>query len=130
MPWTTNDYPDSLQNLNENVREKAIEIANALVDDGYGEGRAISIATAQAKDWAQRRNIEVWAEDPKAPNQHVVPHEGKWAVRAAGSEKATKLLPTKEDALDEARSIALNHGSDIVLHNAEGAIDDVITPQG
>ena len=34
------------------VREKAIEIANALLMDGYEEGRAIRIAIAQAKRWA------------------------------------------------------------------------------
>lgn len=31
------------------MREKAIEIANALLRDGYEEKRAIAIATSQAK---------------------------------------------------------------------------------
>ncbi len=34
--------------------EKAIEIANAMVDEGYEEGRAIPIATSQAKEWKKR----------------------------------------------------------------------------
>jgi uncharacterized protein YdaT len=34
------------------VRAKAIEIANALLADGYDEGRSIRIAIAQAKRWA------------------------------------------------------------------------------
>ena len=35
------------------VREKAIEIANALLEDeGMEEGRAIRIAIARAKTWA------------------------------------------------------------------------------
>lgn len=39
-----------MKNLDPQVREKAIEIANALVDeDEYKEGRAIAIATAQPK---------------------------------------------------------------------------------
>ena len=33
------------------VRHKAIEIANALLDDGYEEGRSIAIATAKAEEW-------------------------------------------------------------------------------
>lgn len=33
------------------VRERAIEIANALLAEGYHEGRAIRIAIAQAKRW-------------------------------------------------------------------------------
>ncbi|MEK8127540.1 hypothetical protein WMW72_06380 [Paenibacillus filicis] len=51
MPWTKRDYPPSMKNLDERVRNKAIEIANALLEDGYEEGRAIAIATAQAKEW-------------------------------------------------------------------------------
>jgi uncharacterized protein YdaT len=34
------------------VRAKAIEIANALLAEGFEEGRAIRIAIAQAKRWA------------------------------------------------------------------------------
>jgi len=46
-----------MAHLPELVREKAIEIANALLADGYEEGRAIRIAIAQAKRWAQARGI-------------------------------------------------------------------------
>ncbi len=50
MSWTKQGYPDSMKNLDPEVREKAIEIANALVEEEeYDEGRAIAIATAQAK---------------------------------------------------------------------------------
>jgi uncharacterized protein YdaT len=52
MPWSKNDYPPSMKNLDERVREKAVEIANALLRDGYEEGRAIAIATSQAEEWA------------------------------------------------------------------------------
>jgi uncharacterized protein YdaT len=37
------------------IREKAIEIANALLAEGYDEGQAIRIAIIQAKRWAERR---------------------------------------------------------------------------
>jgi uncharacterized protein YdaT len=51
MPWKNNDYPVSMKNLEPRVRKKAVEIANALLVDGYEEGRAIAIATAKAKEW-------------------------------------------------------------------------------
>jgi uncharacterized protein YdaT len=41
------------------VREKAIEIANALLDGGMDEGKAIRIAIAKAKEWANRH----WDEE-------------------------------------------------------------------
>ncbi|MBP1990466.1 DUF2188 domain-containing protein [Paenibacillus eucommiae] len=51
MPWTKRDYPPSLKNFEPRLRNKAVEIANALLEEGYEEGRAIAIATAQAKEW-------------------------------------------------------------------------------
>jgi uncharacterized protein YdaT len=52
MPWTAQRYPVSMRNLPEPVRVKAIEIANALLDEGMDEGRAIRIAIAKARQWA------------------------------------------------------------------------------
>jgi uncharacterized protein YdaT len=42
-----------MKNLDERVRNKAVDIANALLEEGYEEGRAIAIATAQAEKWAK-----------------------------------------------------------------------------
>ncbi len=54
MPWDETYYPQSMQNLPLEVRLKAIEIANALLEKGYEEGKAIRIAIAKAKEWAER----------------------------------------------------------------------------
>lgn len=59
MPWSENDYPNSWKNLTAGVRRKAIEIGNALLEDGYEESRAIAIATSQAEEWAERRGKQV-----------------------------------------------------------------------
>ncbi|MEW9111178.1 MULTISPECIES: hypothetical protein [Bacillaceae] len=55
MPWSKNDYPDAMKNLDPTVRNKAIEIANALLDEDYEEGRAIPIAIDKAKEWKENR---------------------------------------------------------------------------
>lgn len=55
MPWNEAYYPPSMRNLPLVVRLKAIEIANALLEEGYEEGMAIRIAIAKAKEWAERR---------------------------------------------------------------------------
>jgi uncharacterized protein YoaH (UPF0181 family) len=62
MPWNKDNYPVSMKNLTEPVRNKAVEIANALLDQGYEEGRAIAIATAQAEEWAANRDITIREE--------------------------------------------------------------------
>ncbi len=58
MPWNENHFPRSMLHLAPIVREKAIEIANALLAEEYDEGRAIRIAIAQAKRWATRMALE------------------------------------------------------------------------
>ncbi len=59
MPWNSEYYPHAMSHLSELVREKAIEIANALLAEGYDEGRAIRIGIAKAKEWAERRGVAV-----------------------------------------------------------------------
>lgn len=54
MPWTADRYPVSMRRLPPLVRLKAIEIANALLDEGHDEGQAIRIGIAKAKEWALR----------------------------------------------------------------------------
>jgi uncharacterized protein YdaT len=55
MPWNSRYFPASMKHLPLVVREKAIEIANALLQEGMEEGKAIRIAIAKAKEWAGRR---------------------------------------------------------------------------
>jgi uncharacterized protein YdaT len=58
MPWDETYYPRSMQNLPPEVRSKAVEIANALLEEGYDDGTAIRIAIAKAKEWAARSGAE------------------------------------------------------------------------
>ncbi|AWB45141.1 hypothetical protein DCC85_13500 [Paenibacillus sp. CAA11] len=58
MPWSKNDYPPSMKNLDPRVRNKAVEIANALLEEGYEEGRAIAIGTAKAEEWDEKHPKE------------------------------------------------------------------------
>lgn len=54
MPWTKNDYPALMKNLDPNVRQKAIEIANALVQEEHCEdGKAIPIAIDKAREYVE-----------------------------------------------------------------------------
>ena len=132
MPWTADDYPDSLKNFTAPVRKKAIEIANALLEDEqYGEGRAIAIATAQAQQWANERDIPVKKKGAdgdseagsvdKGASVHVVHHEDGWAVRS-GSSDVAKVHDTKNDAVVYGRKLARRHNTDLVIHGADGKI--------
>jgi uncharacterized protein YdaT len=54
MPWTRDHFPAAMRNLEPGTRDKAIEIANALLREGHDEGFAIRVAIARAHEWAQR----------------------------------------------------------------------------
>ena len=53
MPWNMKDFPPAMKNLEELTKKKAIDIGNALLDEGYPDDRAIPIAISQAKEWVE-----------------------------------------------------------------------------
>lgn len=55
-------------------------------------------------------------------NQHVVPHEGGWAVQGAGASRATSMFDPKAEATDAASRIARIQGTELVIHNRDGRI--------
>jgi hypothetical protein len=55
-------------------------------------------------------------------NQHVVPHEGQWAVRGENNERLTYITNTQSEAIDLAREIAVNQHSELIIHNRHGQI--------
>jgi hypothetical protein len=57
-------------------------------------------------------------------NQHVVPHNGQWGVRGEGNDRFTSLHDTQAKAIDAARKIAQNQGSELFIHNRQGQIRD------
>lgn len=58
------------------------------------------------------------------PNQHVVPHDKKWGVKAEGSDRVTKTFDKKQDAKDYATQIAKNQKTELIIHKADGTIEN------
>ncbi len=50
MPWYNGDFPPSYKNQPKKLREKAVEIANALLKDGTDEGIAIATGLKHARE--------------------------------------------------------------------------------
>lgn len=72
-----------------------------------------------------------------AKNQHVVPHNGSWAVRGAGNDRVTRTAETQSQAIEIARGIAQNQGSELFIHRPNGQIrernsygNDPFPPEG
>ncbi|MFB4211696.1 DUF2188 domain-containing protein [Shouchella sp. JSM 1781072] len=133
MSWNMSDYPATFKNFEPALRKKAIEIANAMIDDGYKESDAIPIATSQAKEWfnqASKAEIEKFYQDghmkpsknrekqssPRLNDatQLVVKRDDGWAVKAEGAQQASNVYKTKKEAEKRAQEIADNKGSGVV----------------
>ena len=51
MPWYNGDYPPSYKNQPVKLREKAVEIANAMLEEGTEEGVAIATGLKRAREF-------------------------------------------------------------------------------
>lgn len=55
-------------------------------------------------------------------NQHVVPHKDGWAVRGAGSQRASSVHSTQREAIAAGRNIARSQGTELFIHDRHGRI--------
>src|SRR5688572_10873637 len=119
MLWTSNNYPQRFSFLSSPVREKALEIGNALIRSNLPPTHAERIAYERAVDWARRSRATA-----RCTEYHVLPYRGAWIVKCSGSDTPICSLPTQEAAVRKACQIARGHITDIVLHGADGRIID------
>lgn len=54
--------------------------------------------------------------------QHVVPRDGKWAVRRTGADKVTRRFDTQSEAIEVAREFARNQRTELYIHGKDGLI--------
>lgn len=139
MPWDMNDYPDSMKNMDKVVRKKAIDIANALLDNDYSEDRAIPIAQQQAKEWAENASEEEKKEfenesNPKKSDKHektsnpdlldndveVFFEEDEWKVQTIEADRPDSTFEKKSDAVERAKEIAENKESNVIRYTKDG----------
>lgn len=113
MPWTHEDYPIAWKNLPEPVRDKAVEIGNALLDDGMDEGRAIPIALSQArKAMGRQMPRDAW----------VIPYEDGWAMKLEGEDQVYSRHDTQREAIDHAVAYAREKHVTVTVQAGDGSI--------
>ena len=68
-------------------------------------------------NWKRREVVDM------GKNQHVTPHpDGGWQVIGEGNERATVRTQTQQEAIQTAREIARNQGSELIIHGEDGKI--------
>jgi len=53
---------------------------------------------------------------------HVVPRNGKWAVRKAGAKKASRVYNTQKEAIRAATKAAKQEKTELYIHGRDGRI--------
>ncbi|SHG31080.1 DUF2188 domain-containing protein [Flavobacterium defluvii] len=86
MPWYNGDYPPSYKNQPLELREKAVEIANALLQDGAEEGIAIATGLKQARELLKNHKSEKNVEEEMIENM-----KGKSIEEATDPSKLSDL---------------------------------------
>lgn len=60
--WTNTHFPAAMRSLTPSVREKAIEIANSMLEQGAKDKQyVITVSISEARQWARRRYSESYA---------------------------------------------------------------------
>ncbi|WP_163099936.1 DUF2188 domain-containing protein [Peribacillus alkalitolerans] len=118
MPWTKNDYPDSFKNMENQVRNKAIEIANALLRDGYDEGRAIPIAMEKAREFVGgNKDQEVYT---------IESHEKGWQLKKEAGERAIYIEDTKQSLIKKAKPYVNEQNGVLKIYHTDGSLEDTL----
>jgi uncharacterized protein YdaT len=138
MPWTKSDYPNSMKNLPKAVRDKSIEIANALLaESNMKEGIAIATAISRAKDWAANRGKSVKSTSRNSTttdvkkhgeDRYVIPVEGnKWAIKKEKGARASKIFDSKPEAVSQARKDAKEARASLTIQRRDGRVQSRVS---
>ncbi len=120
-----------MKNLPQEVRSKAIEIGNALVEERkMEEGIAIATAISRAKDWAANRGkrtrqgksaSSVTDVKHHGEDRYVVPEKEGWAVKKEGVRSRTHY-DTKKEAVSKAREEARDKNATVTIQRKDGKV--------
>jgi uncharacterized protein YdaT len=108
--------PDGFRSLSDEMQQKAVDMTNTLIEQGY------QLPVAASMTLERVRRMSGLTNEP--PAQHVVPHAEGWAVMRSDADRATAVLPTKKEAVDRGREIARNQKSKLVIHGQDGMVQD------
>ncbi len=133
MPWTREDYPSSMKNLPDKQRDKAIEVANALLSDGYDEERAIPIAISTSEKWADNRAAVLSSREKnngKKPLKgkkeilyKLLYKENNWIIRKVGSKRHSFVFETKAEAMEKVEELLEKKPSRFIIHRKDGSYE-------
>jgi uncharacterized protein YdaT len=121
-----------MKNLDPEIREKAVDILNALTEkENMSIDHAIPTAISRAKDWAANRgkSVQPSATDRKKHGKdvYVLPRDKGWAVKKEKDARASSVFSTKIEAVSVARKMAIENNSSLVIQRNNGTFQSRIS---
>ena len=125
-----------MKNLPVKVRAKAVEIANALLEEEkMEEGIVIATAISRAKDWAAERGMDFESSrdsrisDLKkhGRDRYVVPHNGGWAIKVEGHKNPERVFGTKAEAVEQARRETKKVNGTLTIQRKTGRVETKVS---
>jgi hypothetical protein len=55
-------------------------------------------------------------------NVHVVPKDGRWAIKTEKSERPIIIVDTQKEAIEVGRKVSINQHSELSIHGKDGKI--------
>jgi len=128
-----------MKNLPLEVREKAIEIANALYfEKNMEEGIMIATAISRAKDWTANRGLPTEKQSAvkkrrtdikkHGEDRYVIPDgNANWAVKEEGTKEVEKVFRSKKSAIDLAKKEAKKAHASVTIQKRTGKVQTRIS---
>jgi GH43 family beta-xylosidase len=135
MTWSKDYYPEELKHLRKSIREKAIEIANTLVESGQKKKQAIAVAIAKARSFDRtafkdknrsstlrcRKNIT-----SPSINFYIVKIENRWGLKGENDALPSISFESIDEALERGKTLIRITKGSLYIDNDNGALQQIV----
>ena len=128
MKYTRTNFPSVMKNLQQEVRNVAIDTLNALLEKNKSMDTryAVNIAISRAKQWA--REIKTFENiKPQGDRYYVTPHKDGWAVKCKKRSHSAYAYKNKEKAISTAKYLAKEYHADLEIQKADGTVQETLS---
>jgi hypothetical protein len=119
--YDNDNFPPAMKNLSEEMRGRAIAETNALLDEGYDSGRAISMGIAKAQE-ADEQGRRGSTESSHGPAFHLMYSDPVWVIWPEDRDHPTHRFNLYEDALKRAHELAKERLSAVYVFDPDGKL--------
>jgi ferritin-like metal-binding protein YciE len=123
MRWRLSEIPETIQTLQQDARNYALTMAEQLVKNGQDRVEALREALERAQQMGEAGSAI--GNVPPEREFHVVPSDGKWALRGQNKEEAEQTFDKKKQAVEKGVNRAQTIKGNLYVHDAQGRFEEI-----